>query len=695
MIHRTRLRGALTCVAALALASLAAADEGMWTYERVPRELIAARRGVTLDNAWLERAQAASVRLEGGCSATVISPRGLMITSRQCVEACLAENSRGGASLANDGFTSRSETDAKRCRRGRAQILVGTEDVTGQVMLATSGRDALEAASARERELTRLEQDCERTALAGPKGERLDCEPVALLGGGEYRLYKYRAYDDVRLIFAPERLVARYAGGDLEFPRLAFDVAFLRLYVQDRPADTSKFVPVNLAGPAEREPLFVSGHPAATERTTTLAELLTARDTVLMQALLDDSELKGRYTQFALSGAAARDHLAMPLARLERELRVEEALFAALLSEPQLAIKRAGEESLKLKVEQDPDLKLATTSAFDDITAALERSRAMADRRMLLEGAGERCQLCSYARLLVRAGTERQKPDAERRPGFRNIELPRTERELLSAAPVTIDVDILNLAFSLEHLRDRLGRGDPLVTRLIGAESAMALAERAISHTRLIDPAFRTQLWAAGAGAIVSSDDPLIAITRDVEAAAEALAASWREGVDAPLQRAGERLARARIKYADAASYADATGTLRLSSGTMIGWSGDGATVPAVTTLAQLYETAAAPTAQKLPAAWSDARYRVNGAAGLDIAIDSDIGSGCAGCGVLSATGELVGVVFDGNRPSAAGRYWFDAATSRAVALDTAAIREVLLKVYRAEELMKEIVVSR
>jgi hypothetical protein len=194
---------------------------------------------------------------------------------------------------------------------------------------------------------------------------------------------------------------------------------------------------------------------------------------------------------------------------------------------------------------------------------------------------------------------------------------------------------------------------------------------------------------------MVASDDPLIAITRDLEAAAEALAAGWRDGVDAPMRRAGERLARARMKYADAASYADATGTLRLSSGTMTGWSGNGGPVPSMTTLAQMYERAAASPAEKLPAAWSDAKDRVNQAAGLDIAIDSDIGSGCAGCGVLSAAGELVGVVFDGNRPSAAGRYWFDATTNRAVALDTAAIRELLIKVYRTEELMKEIVVSR
>jgi Peptidase S46 len=683
-------------VAALALACVAVADEGLWTYERLPRELIAARRGVTLDDAWLARVQLSSVRLTGGCSAAFVSPHGLMITSRECAQLCLAEYSGAGADLASIGFLSRGSADEKRCRRMRAQVLVSTADVTGQVLLATAGLDAVTAAGARDREVARLEQACKEANLTDRKAEALSCEAVAFFGGGEYRLYKYRTYDDLRLAFAPERAVARFAGADLDFPRQAFDVALLRAYVDNKPASTDKFLPINLAGPAEREPLFVSGHPTDTDRISTVEELLSTRDTVLLAALLDDAELKGRYIQFGLGGAAARDHIAQPLTSLERELRVNEAIFTALLDEGQLAIKRAGEDAFRLRVSQDPDLKLTTASAFDEVAAAQQAWRAMAGRQMLLDGgAGLRCRLCNYASLLVRAAAERQKPDAERRPGFRAIELPRLERELASTEPVAVDVDILTLGFTLGRLRDRFSATDPEIARLFTSETPTALAERTISHTRLIDRAFRAQLWSAGAGAIVSSDDPLIALARNLAAAGASLDASWRQSVDAPMRRANERLARAHLKLGDAAYYSDATGTLRLSSGTMTGWNAAGANVAPMTTLGQMYERSVAASGNRLPASWLDAKDRINSEAGLNITVDNDIGAGCAGCALISAAGELVGVVFDGNAGSAAGRYWFDANAGRAVALDMTALREIMLKVYRADELMKEIVIAR
>ncbi|HZF14853.1 MAG TPA: S46 family peptidase [Steroidobacteraceae bacterium] len=678
-----------------ALASVATADEGLWTFDRLPRDALAARRGATLDDAWLGRAQAAAARLDGNCSATLVSPRGLLITSRACVEVCLAENTTASANLAQDGFASRTNADEKRCRRARAQVLAGTEDITGQILLATSGLDPAAAAVTRDRELARLEQACEEAGAADPKAQPVDCEPVALQGGGEYRLYKYRNYDDLRLAFAPERSVARYAGGDFDFPRLAFDVAFLRAYADGRPAETPAYTRVNFAGPGEREALFVAGHPAATERSTTLAELLTARDTTLKAELLEATELRGRYAQFALTGASAREHIALPLARLDRELTFREAMFTALLGEPQIEARRSGEATLRQRISQDPDLRLSAGSAFDEIATAQQALRELWNRRSLIEGADARCRLCVIAHLVVRAALERQKPDAERRPAFRTLALPRIDRELASTEAISIDVEVLHLGFALERLRDRLGPSDPLVAKILGDQTPAAVAERAISRTRLIDPAFRAQFMSSGAGAVVASDDPLIAIVRELEAAADTIEAAWQPKVDAPMRRAKERLARAQLKFADSTSYPDATGTLRLSSGAISGWTANGQAIAPRTTLAQVYERAAATPALRLPPRWLEAKDRINGAAGLNFAIDNDTGGGCGGCAVLSASGELLGVVVDGNRASAGGRYWYDATAGRAIGFDAAALKEVLLKVYRTDELMKEMVIAR
>ncbi|MGH8314292.1 MAG: S46 family peptidase, partial [Steroidobacterales bacterium] len=363
-----RLRKSLLGAAALALATAALADEGFWPFEHVPRELIATRRGVTLDDSWLSRAQLAGVRLVGGCSATFVSPRGLMITSRQCVESCLGENTTASANLARDGFASRSPIEEKRCRRMRGQVLLGSDDITGQIALATAGLEPTAAAGARDRELARLEQACEQNV--DPKARPVDCEAAALHDGGEYRLYKYLDFDDLRLSFVSERAVAQLSGDAFGFPRLAFDVAFLRAYAEGKPIDSPAFARVNFAGPAEREPLFVAGHPHETARNTAVAELLSERDTVLKNEMLDAAELRGRYTQFAATSTTTREHIAVPLLRLERELAWRDAMFTALLSESQLAAKLAGEATLRQRISADPELKLSAGSAFDQIAAA-------------------------------------------------------------------------------------------------------------------------------------------------------------------------------------------------------------------------------------------------------------------------------------------------------------------------------------
>jgi hypothetical protein len=692
----TRALLALLALSVSVGASLANADEGLWTFERVPRDLIAARRSVTLDDAWLNHLQLASVRLTAGCSAVFVSAHGLMLTSRGCVETCLADNTNSAADLGNNGFLSRGMSDERRCRRVRAQVLVATEDITGQVQLATAGLDAVAAQNARDRELARLEHACEDALRTDPKAEPLDCEPVALFSGAEYRLYKYRNYDDVRLAFAPERSVARFAGAALDFPRQAFDVALLRVYVEGKPAPTDAFLRVNFAGPAVGEPLFVSGHPAPTHRARTVAELLTDRDTVLPFALLEAAELRGRYAQFALAGASARDHAAEPLASIDRELRWQSALFAALLDERQLARKRLQEEAFKLRLAQDPDFKLTTASAFDDIAAAQQARRSLFPRQGALENGGAlACKLCNFANLLIRGAAERQKPDAERLPGFHNADLPQIENALAASAPIALDVESLTLTFLLERVRDRAKASNLAVAHLFATEAPMTIAERVLSHTRLIDPAFRVQLWTAGVGAIVAAEDPLIELARDLSSETQSADAAWRQTVEAPMRRAGERLARARAKFGNASDYSDATGTLRVSSGTMAASSVNGATIAPMTTLSQMFEGTASPTGDFLPSYWLDAKPRITAAAGLDIAIDNDIGAGCPGCAVVSAAGELVGVVFDGNRASVAGRYWFDADANRAIAVDTAALKEILLKVYRADELMKEMVIPR
>src|SRR5262245_25889339 len=107
-------------VAALALlapvASLgAAADEGMWTFDNIPAAKIKAAYGFSPDQKWLDRVQRASVRLEGGCSGSVVSKEGLVLTNHHCVTDCSSSLSTPNADLLEDGYLAANRREERIC----------------------------------------------------------------------------------------------------------------------------------------------------------------------------------------------------------------------------------------------------------------------------------------------------------------------------------------------------------------------------------------------------------------------------------------------------------------------------------------------------------------------------------------------------------------------------------------------------
>src|SRR5690606_17036329 len=135
------------------------------------------------------------------------------------------------SSLTVTGHHARARDEERRCSTQVADVLVDIENITGDVEAAVRGLDALAANERRKEALTTLEQRCEDESAP------LKCESVTLYNGGQYFLYKYRRYDDVRLVFAPEADIGAFGGDpdNFQFPRWCFDVAFLRAYENGAP----------------------------------------------------------------------------------------------------------------------------------------------------------------------------------------------------------------------------------------------------------------------------------------------------------------------------------------------------------------------------------------------------------------------------------------------------------------------------
>lgn len=206
-----QLKRALTAsIAGLLLVCLASppatrADEGMWTFDNFPSKAVAAKYGFTPSQAWLNHVRASSLRIAGGCSASFVSPQGLVMTNHHCVVECVQELSTARQNLVEAGFTAQTAAEEKKCPAFELDQLTEIRDVTEEVQQALAGKTGEAANAALNAKEAELQKSC-------GSDSSIRCDLVSLYHGGVYDLYRYKRYDDVRLVFAPEMAVAQFGG---------------------------------------------------------------------------------------------------------------------------------------------------------------------------------------------------------------------------------------------------------------------------------------------------------------------------------------------------------------------------------------------------------------------------------------------------------------------------------------------------
>src|SRR5580704_2065362 len=362
----------------LVVSAPAFSDAGMWTFHDFPQQLVQREYGATITQQWLDTVRTATIRLSN-CTASFVSPDGLILTNHHCSESCLDDHSSEGHNLVHDGFLARSREQELKCTTQIADVLMEMQNVTPQVAAALRGLNDKAANDARKKILTQLEQSCEeqsRSAKSGP----LKCESVDLYQGGQYWLYKYHRYSDVRLVFAPERGIAAFGGDpdNFQFPRWCLDMSVLRAYGADgKPAATPNFLSLRAEGPNAGELVFVSGHPGNTSRLLTVAQLQALRNVILPRWLLRASELRGRLIEFAKRSPEAARIAEDPLNNLENSIKVRRKLLDALLDDRLMQSKRTQEEALRAKVAADPQLSKTIGDPWGEIAKAQVREEEL------------------------------------------------------------------------------------------------------------------------------------------------------------------------------------------------------------------------------------------------------------------------------------------------------------------------------
>ena len=509
------------------------------------------------------------------------------------------------------------------------------EDITAKVSAATQGLDDKAANAARKKELTRLEQACEEASKKDKRIGALSCESVSLYQGGQYFLYKYKRYSDVRLVFAPEDDIAAFGGDpdNFQFPRYCLDMSLMRAYENGKPARTPNYLKVNFAGP-EAGAAGVRVRASGRHRSPADASssCISGRNAFLPVWLLRYAELRGRYIQFGKNDAESLRIVQDPLNTIENSIKVRRKQLDALLDDALMQSKRAEESALRAKVAADPALQALAGSAWDDMAKAQAAYRNQLLPYTFIESAaGFNSELYRYARALVRGAAERAKPNEERFREYTNSALPQLEQYLKADTPVYPSLDKLTLSFALERMREWLGPDDALVRSVLGSESPDSLAARLVDGSKLADAKLRAQLWDGGAAAVDASTDPMIQLARKVDPEARAIRKRYEDEVEAPTRIASERIARARFKVLGTSTYPDATFTLRLNFGTVQGWVEKGEPVAPFTTLKVAYDRTTGQKPFRMPPRWVERKSSLDLDTRFNLSTNNDIVGGNSG----------------------------------------------------------------
>ena len=669
----------------------ALADEGMWPFNNVPRAEIKKKYGFDVTDEWLRKVQLASVRFNNGGSGSFVSPNGLVLTNYHIVEDIVNDVSTPQKDLAKEGFVARTPAEEIKAPSLELNVLMSIEDVTARVNGAVKlGMSDAQAFAARRAENAAIE--AESTKATG-----LRSDVITLYQGAQYNLYRYKKYTDVRLVFVPE-FQAAFFGGDpdnFNFPRFNIDMALVRVYENDQPVHPPSYFKWSTTGAKEGDLVFVTGNPGSTSRLNTIAHLQELRDTSIPIILRLLERREAMLKKYMAMGEEQTRRAENELNSIQNSLKVYRGQLAGLKDQALMGRKMMDEMALRQWIAANPDRQKMYSDAWEAIAKAHQSLPSyIRERRIFDQAAGFNTTTFGFARTLVRLADEGQKPNAERLPEFTDARRASLELALYSPAPIHDDFEKLKLADSLGFMVELLGADHPLVKQIMSGKMPEARANELIEGTKLKDVAFRKELAAGGKQAIESSTDPMIVLARLIDPKARELRKRFENEVTGVERTNYAKIARARFANEGTSVYPDATFTLRLSYGAVKGYMENGKRVTPFTTLGGLYDRAANFKYQfpyNLPPRWMEKKPAINLSTPFNFVSTDDIIGGNSGSPTINKNAELVGLIFDGNIQSLVGDFIYDESVNRAISVDVRAMREVLRKVFGANEIADEL----
>ena len=559
--------------------------------------------------------------------------------------------------------------------------------MTARVRAAITGTTPADQAAQRSAVIAQLQTECNQQT-------QLTCQVVTLYQGGMYSLYRYRRFNDVRLVMAPEGDIA-FFGGDPDnftYPRYDLDLTLLRVYDNGQPFSPTDYLKWSKGGAVENELVFVVGNPGSTGRLNTISQMDFLRDVSYPATLAAYKRSLAIYAQLAQTDTSAARRYQNDVFGVANSQKAVTGYRAGLLDTLSMAKKRAFEQELRARIAADPKLQAQYGGTFDAIAAA-QRELATFNPQLRYTGFASGSTLLPMAAQIVRIASESGKPDSARLAPYRGQGIANMTGMLSSPVPIDTAFERLAIAAQLRAAQSELPANDPFLRVALGGRSPDEVAASVVRNTRVGDPAFRQSLLQGGAVAIAASTDPMLVLARGIDPLNRTITAR-AAALNAIIASNSEKIGQALFATYGTALPPDATFTLRISDGVVKSFPYNGTIAPYKTTFYGLYERSAAFDDKdpfKLPKRWVERKANLDLTTPYNFVSTNDIIGGNSGSPVINRNAEVVGLVFDSNIEGISNRFIFSSEIGRTVSVHSAGITEALRKMYDGSRIANEL----
>jgi hypothetical protein len=653
----------------------------MWTFENPPTDYFTQEYGFAADSAWFARARMAALRIPG-CSASFVSPNGLLATNHHCVRGRVAAVSQPGEDLLDNGFFATALDQERPIPGYYADQLVAALDVSDEVFAVldaapTDGRDA-----ARTEVVQRIE--ARLRAQYASLGRQLLVQIVPLYQGGRYSAYVFRRFTDIRLVAAAE-LQLGFFGGDPDnftYPRHALDFAFLRVYGDDgKPFATDHFFRWGSAGVQQGDAVFLIGNPGPTSRLSTMAQLEYQRDVLVPTTVgyLDRRlrAMRAFYQAEPATGDAI--DLRNRMFGLSNSLKATAGRLDGLRTPEIMARKRDAERQLRAAIAADPKLSAEYGDLFDRIAALQEPLRRAGPMLGAAQGMTNRSAASGFEQRMRAVGVHLLDGT------------PASGVAVAPGQPAALEHALLTIR--LQEFQLHLGPEHP-ITRAALAGAAPADAATALLAGSVLGDSAR--LVAALAGGLPVTD-PGLALARLFETAYRETVTATRAAADEE-ERLAADLGRARFAVYGTAVAPDASSSPRITDGRVLPYEYNGTLAPVYTTFYGMYglnRSHGQDSEWALPPRWIDPPPGLDLATPLNFVSTADSYGGNSGSPAFTRDLALVGLNFDRNIQGMSRAFIYLPEQGRNVMVDARAIEAALGHAYDLDRIARELRTGR